>query len=238
MAQLSLPATMLDIPIASACSNYSFPDVVCIQRYGSVMAPGFYRAVQDIIGDADTYASTMDPGDPSFKSVANSSFIVWDEQQASSILGPAPTLDYMFTITEDMHEAPVYAPNTNELYFSRLANSYLPQLVVNLTTDPPTLSEKLADPPIYAPSGGRYWNGSIIFSAGGQNQSLGEQSFVPGLYQLDPVTGKSRVLLNNYFGYYFSMCDDMDIDANGNIWFTDPCESPLLSVLVCCFSID
>lgn len=34
-------------------------------------------------------------------------------------------------------------------------------------------------------------------------------------------SGKSRTLLNNYYGYYSSSLDDMDIDAQGQIWFTN-----------------
>ena len=97
-----------------------------------------------------------------------------------------------------------YAPNTNELYFSQLSTGYLSQYVVNLSNDPPTLSTKMANPPIYAPAGARYRNGLIYFAATGGNSSLGNATYRPGIYTLDPKTGDSATVLNNYYGYYFN----------------------------------
>jgi hypothetical protein len=68
-----------------------------------------------------------------------------------------------------VHEAPVYSPVTNKLYFSQLRGTtsppgFLPQLVVNLNVEPPYLGELLSDPPIYAPNGGTIHNGLWVFS--------------------------------------------------------------------------
>ncbi|PGH17652.1 hypothetical protein AJ79_01014 [Helicocarpus griseus UAMH5409] len=208
--------------LVTPCEGYSTPDVVCIDRYGSVMPGNFIRRVRNVMGDADTYGSTSVPDDPSFSDVANATFVVWDRQAAPGILGKEPQLEFMFEIPMQPHEAPVYVPTTNELYFTRLQKDYLPQLVVNLAAEPPTLSEKTANPPIYAPSGSRYRNGSIIFCSGGLNDTVDGKHYRPGIIKLDPRSGKSETLLNNYYGYFFNMCDDLDIDSDGNIWFTDP----------------
>ena len=169
----------------------------------------------------DTYPATSMTQDPTFHNVAKASFLVYDQSRGAKILGSTPVVDFMFHLPNVTHEAPVYVPDTNELYFSRLAHHFLPQLVVNLSAIPPTLSERLADPPIYAPAGARYRNGSIIYATIGGHESLEGHSFRPGLYALDVASGKSRVLLNNYYGYYFNSVDDLDIDAQGQIWFTD-----------------
>lgn len=58
-----------------------------------------------------------------------------------------------------MHEAPVYSPATNKLYFSQLQPGFLPQLVVNLNQEPPYLGELVSDPPVYAPNGGTILDG-------------------------------------------------------------------------------
>ncbi|KAJ6090086.1 hypothetical protein N7467_005302 [Penicillium canescens] len=207
--------------VAGPCSKYSFPHVTCIARYGAVLTPGFYREVHNQIGDADPYSSTVLVDDPSFQSVSNATFLVWDADQAADILGETPTFEYMFSISHAPHEAPVYVPRTHELWFSRLEQGFLPQLVVDLRSDPPSLSQKTTNPPLYAPSGARYRNGSIVYSSGGLNRSLADDSFVSGIYQVDPVTGESQTLVNNYFGWYFNTCDDLDVDGSGNIWFTD-----------------
>ncbi|KAK2780606.1 hypothetical protein FQN52_002137 [Onygenales sp. PD_12] len=186
------------------------------------MPGNFIRTVRNILGDADTYGSTSVPHDSSFSDISNATFIIWDTQNAPAILGKKPQLEFMFEVEMQPHEAPVFVPATNELYFTRLKRDYLPQLVVNLAENPPTLSEKSSTPPIYAPSGSRYRNGSIIFCAGGLNDTDDGNHFRPGIIKLDPQTGKSETLLNNYFGYFFNMCDDLDIDSDGIIWFTDP----------------
>ena len=114
-----------------------------------------------------------------------------------------------------------YVPDTNELYFAQLETGVLPQMVVNLADDPPTLSQKSGLPPIYAPAGARYRNGLIYFAVVGGNETMDGQTWRPGIYTLDPKTGDTQNLLNNYYGYYFASCDDLDIDDQGRIWFTD-----------------
>jgi hypothetical protein len=52
----------------------------------------------------------------------------------------------------------------NKLFFSQLTPpGYLPQYVVDLNQDPPTLSEYNSDPPVYGPNGGFYHNGLIYW---------------------------------------------------------------------------
>ena len=211
--------------IAATCDGYAFPHVVCMHRYGSVINGDFERKV--LMPYADTYAATSMPSDPTFRNVAKATFLVYDEAQGRKILGPSPVVDFMFHLPNITHEAPVYVPDTNELYFSRLTHHFLPQLVVNLSAIPPTLSQRLADPPIYAPAGARYREGFIIYATIGGHQLLEGHSFRPGLYALDVASGRSHVLLNNYHGYYFNSVDDLDIDTQGQIWFTDNGNSSL-----------
>ena len=73
-----------------------------------------------------------------------------------------------------------------------------------MSKNPPTLSTKTANPPIYAPAGARYRNGLIYFAATGGNSSLGNSTYRPGIYTLDPKSGRSTTVVNNYYGYYFN----------------------------------
>lgn len=121
----------------------------------------------------------------------------------------------------------MYIPALNKLYFSQLGRGYLPQLVVDLDADPPTLSEYLPDPPVYAPNGGTaYANGTrILFGAAGANASIGnpptEQEI--SLRIVDPFTNTSTVILNNYFGIPFDSIDDLVVHpTSGDIFFTSP----------------
>jgi len=133
----------------------------------------------------------------------------------------------MFAVNDAVHEAPVYVPATNKLYFSQLTGNnsppgFLPQLVVNLNVEPPELGELLSDPPIYAPNGGTFHNGLIYWGVSGGNDSIGGIEERPGIATLDPLTNKTVTLLNNYFGYYFNTVDDLFVDEKGDVWFTDP----------------
>ncbi|KAK9424297.1 putative SpoJ [Seiridium unicorne] len=207
--------------LAAPCPGQQFPHVVCVHRYGSLIHGAFEREVRNVLGDTETYPSTWAPDEATFSHIADADFLIWDTDAGHQILGSEPSAEFMFEVEPVSHEAPVYSPVTNELYFSRLQHGFLPQLVINLNQDPPIFSERVATPPIYAAAGARFHKGLIYFATIGGNASLDGYSFRPGIYTLDPKTGKSRGILNNYYGYYFNAADDLDIDDDGQIWFTD-----------------
>ena len=210
--------------VISPCSPWNMSTgVVCINHYSSVMPIPFFRKLSEVITE-DTYASTSVPSDPSFKLVGTANFLVFDQAAALDILGPNPSLDFIFPTSPYIHEGPVYVPSLNKIYVTQLQQGYLPQLVIDLNVSPPTLTPVTADPPLYLPTGSAFHNGLIYYSTIG-NGVVGNQTYYPGIYTLDPTTGKSQVLLNNYFGYYFNGCDDMAIDpSTGDVWFTDNCK--------------
>lgn len=213
-------------PLAERCGPSS-ANIVCINHYSSVMPDDFYRKPIN-----NSFEPTQDPayeattlsGDPSWDLAAGADFLVFDRARGLELLGSAPKNEFRFTVAEVFHDAPVFSPLTNELYFSQLAQGFLPQLVVNLSASPPSLSNKIADPPLYSGNGAWYYGGLIYYCVGGGNRSVHGQSGTvsrPGIYTLDTTTGKANVLLNNYFGYYFNSCDDITVDAKGDVWFTD-----------------
>lgn len=183
----------------------------------------FFRPVFNSTSEP-TYGMTSVPNDTSFAQVANADFLVFDRQRGLELLGPNPSYEYVFQVSAAVHEAPVYVPAQNKLYLSQLAPppGYLPQLVVDLNQKPPTLSEYLSDPPVYAPNGGTIHNGLIYWAASGGNNSIGGGEQRVGVRTLDPMTNKTTTLLNNYFGYYFNTIDDIFVHSNGDVWFTDP----------------
>ncbi|KAF4553285.1 Hypothetical protein D9617_7g030120 [Elsinoe fawcettii] len=207
-------------PLAQQCGP---ANVQCINRYAAVMPYTFFR--NDSTSEKLTsFAETDVPNDPSFAILNDTDFLVFDRERGLELLGPNPQYDFVFPLTNAVHEAPVYVPAQNKLYFSRLAPppGYLPQLVVDLNQKPPTLSEYLSDPPVYAPNGGTFYNGLIYWGASGGNASIGGTEQRIGIRTLDPLTNKTTVLLNNYYGLYFNCVDDLIVDGAGNIWFTDP----------------
>ncbi|OAG12852.1 gluconolactonase [Paraphaeosphaeria sporulosa] len=196
-------------------------------RQGSVLPYHFFRNFSSNSGVLD-FRNTSVPYDPSFQLLSNASFVVFDQQRGLHYLG-SPTNDFVFKVSDAVHEAPVYVSTQNKLYISQLAppTGFLPQLVVDLNPSIPTLSEYLPNPPVYAPNGGTsYGNGTLIlFAASGGNSSIGDPPTEQrvSLRVLDPTTNQSTVLLNNYFGSYFNNMDDVVVHpSTGYIYFTDP----------------
>jgi len=210
-------------PLVSSCGAYlpAYPRVVCVRNYGAVMPGNFSRQVRNDIGHADTFPSICIPDDTSFSQVSHAEFVIFDATLAPDILGPYPMQTFMFELASSTHEGPVYVPESNELYISRLEHHFLPQLVVDLNAEPPILLERTANPPIYAGAGARHKNGLIYYATLGGHEDLAGNVFRPGIYTLNTTSNQSVCLLNNYYGYYFNGVDDLDISPSGDIWFTD-----------------
>ncbi|PKY04120.1 lactonohydrolase [Aspergillus campestris IBT 28561] len=207
-------------PIAEKCG----PSVVCVNKYGNILPDHFYRNVSTMEA-VTTFGDTTVANGTHLDSIKTADFIVYDRERGLDILGPKPSYEFVFRVNEAVHEAPVYVESQSKLYLSQLAppTGYLPQLVVDLNHDPPTLSEFLSDPPVYAPNGGTFHDGKIVWGASGGNRSIGGTEQRVSLRTLDPKTGKTAMLVNNYFGYYFNTIDDVAVHPKtGDIWFTDP----------------
>lgn len=170
-----------------------------------------------------TFSSTSVPYDTSFSLTRKADFLIYDQKRGLEALGPSPKLEYIFNVSEEIHEAPVYAPNVNKLFISTLTQANLQQLIVDLNHDPPTIANFTSDPPTYSPNGGFYHNGLVYWGTDGGNRSLHGREYRPSILTLDPKTNKTTTLLNNYFGFYFNGIDDVVIDPqNGAVFYTDP----------------
>jgi hypothetical protein len=176
------------------------------------------NATTNTLGDTTINGSVL-------SDIKSADFVVYDRERGLQALGPNPSYEYVFAVSNAVHEAPVYVASQNKLYLSQLAPppGFLPQLVVDLNQNPPTLSEYLSDPPVYAPNGGTVYDGQIIWGASGGNTSIGGSEQRPSLRTLDPTTNKTTTLINNYYGYYFNTIDDLCVHrGTGDIFFTDP----------------
>ncbi len=193
----------------------------------------FNRSITSLAADYDFRNTTVSSA-PSFTLLQDASFVVFDRERGLNYLGSDPTYEFMFAVGDNVHEAPVYVPSMNKLFMSQLPpvaapintmSQYIPQLVIDLNQEPLTLQEYITDPPIFAPNGGLYHNGRIIWaSSGGFNDSIlnGTEQRI-SLHSVDPTTNKSTVLLNNYFGFYFNNMDDVTAHpTSGDLFFTDP----------------
>lgn len=159
--------------------------------------------------------------------IKSADFLVFDKERGREILGSKPSHEFMFEVPEVVHEAPVYVPSQDKLYFSQLEPGFISQLTVNLSDPNPKLTKYVSKPPVYAPNGGTFHDGKILWGASGGNKSIGGGEQRPSLRTVDTKTNKATTLLNNYFGFYFNTIDDLVAHPKtGDIWFTDPRSSP------------
>ena len=210
-------------PIVEVC-NAIDASIVCVNHYASILPYGFYRAPinNSLLPTAEpAFEQTLgvNATDPYFELLSKAAFVVYDRHRGLSLLGDKPRYDFIFKISDAVHDGPVYVPETDEFYFSQLSLKLLSQNVINLSASPPTLHNKTASPTLYSAEGGVFHNGLIYYAVAGGNASYHTQ---PGIYTLNATSGKSEALRNNYFGWYFNGPTDLTFDpTNGDIWFTD-----------------
>ncbi|GME31379.1 nucleoside-diphosphate-sugar epimerase [Neofusicoccum parvum] len=173
----------------------------------------------------ENLASTLNVITTNSSDASDASFLVFDPR-GRKILGADPSLEHMFSTTPGViQEAPVYVPELNAIIFSTFTPDVYPQSIIYLNETEPRLETFYADPPVWGVNGGRYRDGKIYWAVAGSgdfrasNQTVGQTT---GIYTLDPLTMKSTVLVNNYFGVPFNSPDDLVIDDRGDIFFTDP----------------
>ena len=217
-------------PVIERCPNFeNDTSVACVNNYASVLPYPFIRATANNGSDPenDTFVDTSVPSDSSFAKAADATFVVFDRERGLDILGSAPRLERVFgTRNDSIHEAPVYVPGLNAIIFSQPHQGVYQQQIINLNGTNPTISNYTTSPPIYAVNGGKYYKGKIYWAseASFSFPSPADGSTIkqtPGIYELDPFTGKVRTLLNNYYGQQFSSPNDLIIDSRGDIYFTD-----------------
>ena len=193
---------------------------MCIERYGSLLPQDFSRDPAPFTA----YSNTTNPLDPSWAEVKNADFVVFDHERGMQLLGANPKVNKMFDVPFVIHEAPVYVPAQNKLYLSQYGPpGNLDQVVIDLNQQPPTMSPYRTDPVTYTPNGAVLKDGMIYWAVAGNNASLPNGAKQrPGIARTDPATGKTEMLLDNYYGFFFSGANDLAFDkATGDIWFTD-----------------
>jgi gluconolactonase len=161
---------------------------------------------------------TSDPNTTAlFEAARNATFISYSAEFLS-IIGPKPTLNlvqqrnYSFA-----SEVGVWVPNLNEVWFTGATiNEETLISVLNLKTN--EVATANTSIPIININGGYFFNGNIYFAADG-NATVN-----PAIYEVDPATGDTKILIDSYFGLPFNGPNDIVWVKSGRepyIFFTD-----------------
>ncbi|CAG9994596.1 unnamed protein product [Clonostachys byssicola] len=161
-------------------------------------------------------------------------------QDFLDIIGLNPTLTKIADSgTNPMfHEAPVWHPPTDEVFFCQNAGAKAAGTGLNRSSVIQKVSVPEAvsvshlrdatgqvkvevvpfDPPVINPNGGTNYQGNFIFAGEGQGSRV-----PPALYLANPVAPYNTTqIVNNYYGRQFNSVNDVAVNpANGDIYFTD-----------------
>lgn len=142
-----------------------------------------------------------------------------------NILGTGPSVELLFRKEEYpfAHEAGVFLPNANELFvtsnrFKDEAGQERVQISkVSLDGRKPTVVEEIKGDAIHMGNGGVNYQGGILFCAQG---SFTQPS---GLFKMEPHPPYHiKPVLTSYMGRQFNSVNDVVVQRDGSIWFTDP----------------
>ncbi|KAK3331267.1 hypothetical protein B0H66DRAFT_469607 [Apodospora peruviana] len=168
-------------------------------------------------------------------------FHIYDDE-FYDIIGPNPTLTLLNRTGSNprFHEAPVWYPATDEVFFAQNAGARAAGTGLNRSAviQKIALSEVTANissqrsanglvrveyvnpnPTIINPNGGTNYRNRILFVGEGQGPNV-----APAIYLMHPYSPyNTSILLDNYFGRQFNSINDIAINPrSGEIYFTDP----------------
>ncbi|KAM3457824.1 hypothetical protein MY3296_000897 [Beauveria thailandica] len=166
-------------------------------------------------------------------------FLVFDPEFLQ-IIGREPKLAIVAETAKDplFHEAVVWVPATDEVFFAQNAGAPAAGTGLNKSSivQKVSVSEALqvasgnktghvkvetvsSDPPVVNPNGGTNYKGNILFAGEGMGNKT-----PTALYSVNPRPPyNATILVNNYFGRQFNSLNDIGVNPrNSHIYFTDP----------------
>ncbi|KAL2136542.1 hypothetical protein VTI74DRAFT_3087 [Chaetomium olivicolor] len=188
--------------------------------------------------EANGFIPFVPPGTTS-ESLFARPFHIYDAEFLD-VIGPNPTLTLLTQTDSDpvFHEAPVWYPARDEMFFAQnagapaagtgLSKSAIIQKISLSEIGPAITSQRNAsgsvkmdvvDSNVVNPNGGTNYKGQLLFLGEGQGNNI-----APAMYLMNPEPPyNSTVLLDNFFGRQFNSLNDVSINPRtGEIYFTDP----------------
>ncbi|KAF4463907.1 gluconolactonase precursor [Fusarium albosuccineum] len=122
-----------------------------------------------------------------------------------------------------VHDGTVYSPECKCIFFAELhppKQGYSTDAMswvwrVNLNNTPPTTDRVFPSPQLTVPDGAYYHNGSVYWAHEGNYTVPG------GIVRMDPLSLRTEVVLNNFFGHRFNNPNDITITHDSIAYFTD-----------------
>ncbi|SCV60335.1 uncharacterized protein FFFS_14904 [Fusarium fujikuroi] len=122
-----------------------------------------------------------------------------------------------------VHDGTVYSPECNCIFMAELhppKTGYSADAMpwvwrVNLNNTPPTTEKVYPSPQLTVPNGAYYHKGGIYWAQEGNYTVPG------GITRMDPLSLKTEVVLNNFYGHRFNSPNDVVITRDGVAYFTD-----------------
>lgn len=171
----------------------------------------------------------------SIQAVANASidqvsFISYNNSFADDVIGPSATQELITELSWNaFHEAGVYNIKTGKLYATSNWNGSFenPINVTSIDISNNNEIESIRYPNVNEANGAAafYPVGTPANSSDGQRIVYcdeGDFEHPSQLTVVDPATGQSEVILNNFLGRNFSSLNDIEQHPHtGDLWFTD-----------------
>lgn len=108
-AQVTNQSALRDVTPGARAYACIAPGVACIENYSAVMPSGTFNRHSPY----DTYLTSIKIGVP-FAAAVDASFLVFDRERAQDILGSSPKYQFMYSLPNAPHTAPVYVSKQNK----------------------------------------------------------------------------------------------------------------------------
>jgi gluconolactonase len=109
------------------------------------------------------------------------------------------------------HESPIWLPDSNEFLYSTVSEVGKMYAIEIDSHDVRTIN---LNPSLSNVDGGTSHRGVVYVATQGGP--------VRGIHRVNPTSGATEVVVNNYYGRHFNSPNDIVFDAADNMWFTDP----------------
>lgn len=184
----------------------------------------------DLLALATSYQYSYQIQTVANQSINDVSFISYNDSFVSDILGPDVSQELITELPWNaFHEAGAYNIKTGKLYATSNWNGSFenPINVTAIDISGNNSIESIRYPHLEEANGGAAWYpvGAPANSSEGQEIVFCDEGDLVNPSQLvsvDPATGHSRVLLNNFLGRNFSSLNDVvQNPLTGDLWITD-----------------